>query len=56
MMTPSSTAIPNSAMKPTQMAVFISTFMIPRPSMPPAKATGIWQKIIRATGRLRNCK
>ena len=46
----------NSAMKPTQTAVFNSTSIQPTATIPPANATGIPVKTASEMGRLRNSK
>ena len=53
---PSSAAMPNKAMKPTQTAVFISTPAQASAIMPPAAETGMPEKTTNAREKLRKCK
>ena len=52
--TPSSTARPNNAMKPTQTAVLSSTPIVATAIMPPANATGIPENTANEIEKLRN--
>ena len=56
MTTPSSTAIPNRAMKPIQIAVFICTSAIAIATIPAANETGMAEKIVAAMEKFLKLK